>query len=80
LDAWAHRHGVKLAFSRPGTPTDNPFIETFNTRFREEARTTIEAWRIEYNTERRHTALHNQVPAAYRADCIQTKEILNASD
>ena len=26
LDAWAHHHGVKLAFSRPGTPTDNPFI------------------------------------------------------
>jgi len=29
LDMWAHRHGVKLAFSRPGTPTDNPFIEAF---------------------------------------------------
>jgi putative transposase len=70
LDAWAHQHGVKLAFSRPGTPTDNPFIEAFNARFREEclnqhwfvsleeARTTIEAWRVDYNTERPHTALH----------------------
>jgi putative transposase len=29
LDAWAHRNGVKLHFSRPGTPTDNPFIEAF---------------------------------------------------
>ena len=60
LDEWAHRRGVKLAFSRPGTPTDNPFIEAFNARFREEclnqhwlisieeARTTIEAWRAEY--------------------------------
>jgi len=35
LDAWAHRHGVKLAFSRPGTPTDNPFIQAFNARLRE---------------------------------------------
>jgi putative transposase len=35
-DAWAHRRGVKLAFSRPGTPTDNPFIEAFNGRVREE--------------------------------------------
>jgi putative transposase len=32
LDAWAHRNGVKLAFSRPGTPTDNPYIEAFNGR------------------------------------------------
>jgi putative transposase len=36
LDAWAHRRGVKLALSRPGTPTDNPFIEAFNSRVRQE--------------------------------------------
>jgi putative transposase len=36
LDAWAHRRGVKLAFSRPGTPTDNPFIAAFNGRVRQE--------------------------------------------
>jgi putative transposase len=27
LEAWAHRHGVLLALSRPGTPTDHPCIE-----------------------------------------------------
>jgi putative transposase len=92
LDAWTHRHGVQLAFSRPGTPTDNPFIEAFNARFREEclnqhwfgsldeARTTIEAWRVEYNTERPHTALHHQAPAVYKAHWIQAQEILNAND
>jgi hypothetical protein len=26
--------GVKLAFSWPGAPTDNPFVEAFNARFR----------------------------------------------
>ncbi len=36
VDTWAHLHGVKLAFSRPGTPTDNPFIEAFNGRVRAE--------------------------------------------
>jgi putative transposase len=36
LDAWAHRHGVQLAFRRPGTSTDHPFIEAFNARLREE--------------------------------------------
>jgi putative transposase len=92
LDEWAHRRGVQLAFSRPGTPTDNPFIEAFNARFREEclnqhwfisieeARTTIEAWRVEYNTERPHTALPNQAPAVYKATWLQNQEAQTASD
>lgn len=79
LDAWAYRHGVKLAFSRPGTPTDNPYIEAFNGRLRaecldqhwflslEEARETLEEWRRDYNTTRPHTALGNQTPNAFRA-------------
>jgi putative transposase len=92
LDAWAHRHGVQLAFSRPGTPTDNPFIEAFNARFREEclnqhwfgsieeARTTVEAWRVEYHTERPHTALGHQVPAGYKARWLQAQETRTARD
>lgn len=36
MDEWAHRKGVKLQFSRPGKPTDNPFIESFNGRLRQE--------------------------------------------
>jgi putative transposase len=79
LDEWAHRRGVKLAFSRPGTPTDNPFIEAFNGRLRQEcldqqwfvsladARNCLEEWRRDYNTTRPHTALSNQTPAAYAA-------------
>jgi putative transposase len=79
LDDWAHRHRIKLVFSRPGTPTDNPYIEAFNGRFRaecldqhwfaslEEAQQIIEAWRIDYNQVRPHTALNNQTPAAYKA-------------
>src|SRR5207249_3579980 len=30
LDLWAYRRGVTLDFSRPGKPTDNAFIESFN--------------------------------------------------
>jgi putative transposase len=79
LDAWAYRNGVQLEFSRPGKPTDNAFAESFNGRLRdeclnqhwfaslEEARQTIEAWRIEYNTERPHRALGQQTPAAWEA-------------
>jgi putative transposase len=94
LDEWAARNKVKLVFSRPGTPTDNLYIEAFNGRLRaecldqhwfaslEDARSSIEAWRVEYNTERPHTALNNQTecphtalnnqpPAIYRAILIR---------
>ena len=30
------RHGVQLEFSRPGKPTDNAYVESFNGRRREE--------------------------------------------
>jgi putative transposase len=79
LDAWAYGNGVQLEFSRPGKPTDNAYVESFNGHFRaecldqhwfaslEEARQTIEAWRVEYNTERPHRALGQQTPAAVEA-------------
>jgi putative transposase len=79
LDAWAYQNGVQLEFSRPGKPTDNAFAESFNGRFRdeclnqhwfaslEEVRQTVEAWRLDYNTERPHRALGQQTPAAWAA-------------
>ena len=36
LDRWAYEHGVTLDFSRPGKPTDNAFVESFNGRLRDE--------------------------------------------
>ena len=56
LDLWAYQNGVKIDFSRPGKPTDNGHIESFNGTFRDEclnahwfttlaeARQIIEAW------------------------------------
>lgn len=61
VDLWAYAHGVVLDFSRPGKPTDNAFIESFNSRFRQEclnehwflsledATEKIKAWRGQYN-------------------------------
>lgn len=77
LDLWAYHHKAKIDFSRPGKPTDNCFIETFNGSLRDEclnvhwfaslaeARTVLEAWRRDYNENRPHTALGNQTPAAF---------------
>jgi putative transposase len=36
LDLWAYQKNVILDFSRPGKPTDNAFIESFNGKFRAE--------------------------------------------
>lgn len=72
LDAWAHRRGLRLDFIRPGKPVENAFIESFNGKLRDEclntnvflsiadAREKIEAWRIDYNTNRPHSSLGNQ--------------------
>ena len=74
LDLWAYQRGVTLDFSRPGKPTDNAFIESFNGKFRAEclnahwfmslddARRKCEAWRRYYNEERPHSAIGNKPP------------------
>ena len=36
LDLWAYQNGVKIDFSRPGKPTDNAFVESFNGTLRAE--------------------------------------------
>lgn len=40
MDLWAYRNHVKIDFSRPGKPTDNAFIESFNGTFRSECLNT----------------------------------------
>jgi len=74
LDAWAHKRGLRLDFIRPEKPVENAFIESFNGKLRDEclntnvflsiadAREKIEAWRIDYNTNRPHSSLGNQAP------------------
>jgi putative transposase len=77
LDLWASFNGVKLDFSRPGKPTDNAVIESFNGRLRDEclkqhwflsldeARAVTEAWREDYNRVRPHGALGNRTPSEF---------------
>ena len=79
LDRWAYANGVKLKFSRPGKPTDNPFIESFNGKMRDEflnvhwftgindLRTKAAAWQKEYNQERPHSSLGMMTPAEFAA-------------
>jgi putative transposase len=75
LNHWAYINRVTLDFSRPGKPTDNAYVESFNGRFRDEclhthwflslddARSKIEAWRRDFNETRPHTSPGFMIPA-----------------
>jgi putative transposase len=79
MDAWAYQRGIQLDFIRPGRPIENCFVESFNGSFRDEclnqhwftslddARRTIEAWRIDYNRVRPHSSLGNLPPVEFAA-------------
>lgn len=74
LDLWAYQKEVILDFSRPGKPTDNAFIESFNGKFRAECLNThwfmslddahqkMEEWRRDYNEVRPHSAIGYKPP------------------
>lgn len=77
FDRWAYDNAVKIDYSRPGKPTDNAYIESFNGSLRmeclnlhwftsiEDAQRKIEAWRNEYNNLRPHSSIDNQSPAEF---------------
>lgn len=77
LDAWAYEQGIAIDFIRPGKPTQNAYCESFNGRMRDEclnqywfrsldnARRLIEAWRVDYNEVRPHSAIGAIPPAEF---------------
>ena len=72
---WLNRVGVKTLFVEPGSPWENGYAESFNSKLRDEllngevfttlteARIIIEQWRREYNQVRPHSALGYRPPA-----------------
>ncbi|MGE3977736.1 MAG: IS3 family transposase [Nitrospira sp.] len=76
-DPWAYHHKVRLNFSRPGKPTDNGHVESFNGSLRDEclnvhwfetldeARRVIEAWRIDFKESRPHMAHKGVSPGEF---------------
>ena len=77
LEDWAYRRRVQLDFTRPGKPTDNGHIESFNGKLRDEClnatqfeslahvQAVIEAWRWDYDEHRPHGALGYLTPRAF---------------
>ena len=78
LDHWAYWNKIQLDFSRPGKPTDNAHIESFNATLRgeclsqhwfinlEEGRLTLETWRDDYDKFRLHSSLGHIPPRQFR--------------
>jgi putative transposase len=80
LRDWCRLRRVAVGYIEPGSPWENPYVESFNGRVRDEllnieefgslleAEVIVEAWRIEYNTYRPHGALGGLTPAEVRAE------------
>jgi putative transposase len=87
MDLWAYRNGVRIDFSRPGKPTDNAFVESFNGTLRAEcldahwfatlaeAKHLIELWRREYNESRAHRALGEKTPSEFASQFAAQREL-----
>ena len=76
---WLDRAGVKTLFIAKGSPWENGYVESFNSRFRDEllnrelftgledARWVVDRWRLDYNHHRPHSSLGYQTPAEFAA-------------
>lgn len=85
LDWWAYFNEVRLEFSRPGKPTDNALIESFNGSVRQEclnehwfisledAQEKLDAWRHDYNHDCPHSSLGNVSPEEYAVRWLSSK-------
>ena len=74
---WCHFNGIDTVFIDPGSPWQNAWIESFNGRLRDEllngwtfdslleAQVLIEAWRVDYNHHRPHSAHVDLTPAEF---------------
>src|SRR6201997_2305129 len=77
--SWTAKASVDWHYIEPGKPAQNPFIESFNGRLRDEflnetlftslmqARQALEEWRCDYNQVRPHSSIGWLGPAIYAA-------------
>lgn len=78
---WLSELGVKVLYIEPGSPWENGFTESFNSRLRDEllrveqftntahARAAAAAWREDYNDYRPHGSLEGLPPAEFARRC-----------
>lgn len=77
---WAYNKKIAIEYIQPGKPIQNAFIESFNSRFRDEclneelfhdlkdAQKKIEKWRRYYNEERPHSSIGMKTPVDFEEE------------
>lgn len=77
LRDWCRFSGSGSAYIEPGSPWQNPYVESFGSRIRDEllaveqfsclaeAQVMVEDWREDYNERRPHSALAMMTPARF---------------
>lgn len=77
---WLKGNAVRTIYITPGSPWENPYIESFHDKLQDEllnreifsslqeARVVTEDWRCQYNDERPHSSLGHKSPSRFAAD------------
>jgi putative transposase len=85
LRDWCRFSGTGTSYIEPGSPWENPFVESFGSRLRDEllsveqfdtlleAQVLIGDWKHEYNNYRPHSSLGWMSPVAYAIACQEEK-------
>jgi putative transposase len=78
-----HASGVETLYIEPGSPWENGYIESFNSRLRDElfngeiflhideVKYVVERWRMDYNHYRPHSSLSYMTPAEFAKLCVE---------
>jgi len=88
LQKWLANVGTRTLYIERGSPWENGYCESFNGKLRDEllngeifyslkeAQIVIGSWRVEYNTERPHSALGYgpPSPAAFRPATVPVSQ------
>ncbi len=91
VKGWLARAGTQTLYIEPGSPWENAYSESFNSRLRDEllngelfssekeARVLLEQYRRAYNEERPHSSLGYVAPAVFARQCAQAADQGEAS-
>jgi putative transposase len=83
VQKWLEVSGVDTLYVAPGSPWENGYVESFNSRLRDEflnrelflhideLRYVADRWRMDYNHYRPHSSLDYMAPAAFATKCLE---------
>jgi len=88
---WLEKEGIKTHYIPPGEPWEQPFVESFHDKLRDEhlnrelyyslreAEVLLESWRREYNEYRPHSSLDYLTPSEYVEQLDRDDDFAQAS-